>query len=193
MNWLMNLIEILIAAWVLLCIFNFIRSVFIRASFLLKLKKQCNQLEYTFTRRRRFFSGLLFRKGTPDLIVSTKDTEYLVRFVTCFARKRFYYFVSPYFFVRYVVLHFAPRGANKELPLRLFEMDGHLPAFSEEPTEECSALKRQKVMLFNPSPVEISYAAGKEGIQIAGNGSVYEDWVIYSGGGFLSVISEKSV
>ena len=54
-----------------------------------------------------FWKSLLHYTSRPDIILVTPNEKYMIRFVTCRARKRFYQFVTPEYYAKYMKLHFA--------------------------------------------------------------------------------------
>ena len=178
------LIELLIVVLLAVNIYSFFRAVFIRSSFLKKLRVLSREKGYSLRAERKGFASFFKKSSLPDLILKAGDTEYLIRFITCFKRKRFYHFANSEYFAYFSRIFFALPLASKEEDLKGNERFSRIPPLREEYLKEEADVKKQVVLLFNPSPVEITY-----GSKVVSNGDKIEDCIIYSGKGFLDLFN----
>ena len=169
-------------------IYNWIRAFILRASFKRKLTKLCSEHCYDIKTVGGFWRSLFRYTSKPDIILKTPHTKYIIRFVTCRARKRFYHFVTPQFYAKYMKLYFAMFGASKELGFRMFETSGYIPELDESYTKKSDNV--QLILLFNPSPLVINCTSnGKK--EEAGNGSQFSNYTIYNANGFINLLKSK--
>lgn len=171
----------LLALFVAKAVYNRVRAVILRASLYLKLSKICKKRGFSFDTPRPFVASMIKFSKKPDILIETGGERFIVRIVTCFARKRHYCFVSPEWFVRVFKLY-LPVFAEDELAP--FKRAKHIPPLDEK----YLALGGRVVLLFNPSPLEITFAAAGSGREIASNGSVFDGMTIYNGKGFAEAL-----
>lgn len=71
--------------------------------------------------------------------------------------------------------------------IALFKRAKYLPPFDEKYLT--GDKNKQFVLLFNPSPLEITYTAKANRRQIGSNGSDFDGWIIYNGKAFIRELS----
>ena len=193
----MNILGLLLYVLFLFCliktIYNWIRAFVLRSNFKRKLTKLSSQRNYRIEIVGGFWKSLFQYTSKPDVILKASTYTYVIRFVSCRARKRFYHFVTPEYYAKYMKLHFAMLVPSRrqvsidELGFRLLESSGYIPDFDEEYTKEYRNVK--KILLFNPSPIVITCNCdGKK--EIVGNGSQFCDYTVYTAKGFLDLLVE---
>ena len=193
----MNILGLLLYVLFFFCliktIYNWIRSFVLRANFKRKLSKLSFQLNIKIKIVGGFWKSFFQYTSKPDVILKASTHTYVIRFVSCRARKRFYHFVTPEYYAKYMKLHFATLVPSRrqvsidELGFRFGETAGYIPDFDEEYTKDYGNVK--KILLFNPSPIVITCNCdGKK--QIVGNGSHFYDYTIYTAKGFLDLLVE---
>ena len=175
--------ELIFVAILLFAIYTFVRAVFIRISFLKKLKALSKEKNYVIIKKRAFFASFFKNAPVPDVILKTNDTEYLIRFITCKARKSFYHFASREYFAHTIKVVFALPLSKEATHLSIFPTFRYLPTLRQEFCEESGGTKHQTVLLFSPAPVEICYQN-----RVLSNGSMLEDCLIYNGNGFIDYL-----
>lgn len=193
----MTVFSILLLALFWFCLikgcFNFIRALIHRWRFCRKLTKICREKGYEIKKTRHPLASFFRYASKPDLIVRTDDSEYLLRYITCRAHKRFWHFVTPEYLVKYTRLYFAFHAVNRPIGFRLTEHFGYLPPFSDLGEPSQSTLRRQPILLINPSPVDVSCVLDGKGKVIAENGRPFKGWLFYNAKGFLNLLSEVTV
>ena len=193
----MNVLGLLLYVLFFFCIiktlYNWIKALILRASFKQKLTKISSKRNYKIKIVGGFWKSLFKYTSKPDIILKTNSQTYMVRFVTCRARKRFYHFVTPEYYAKYMKLFFTMMAPSRrdvgssQIGVRLFETSGYIPDFDEEHTKKYDNVKR--ILLFNPAPIVITCNCdGKK--EIAGNGSQFCNYTIYTAKGFLNLLDE---
>ena len=178
------IIEALIVVYIITSVYSFVRAVIIRSSFLKKLRSIVSEKGYTLKSERKAFASFFKSASAPDLILETKETKYLIRFITCYKRKRFYHFANEQYYAFYSKLFFALPLAKQEESLRGQEKFRYLPPLDQKYIDEKAEEKPQNVFLFSPAPVEITHLG-----KILSNGDKIENHLIFSGKGFLEYLS----
>ena len=107
----MNVLGLLLYVLFFFCIiktlYNWIKALILRASFKRKLTKISSKRNYKIKIVGGFWKSLFKYTSKPDIILKTNSQTYMVRFVTCRARKRFYHFVTPEYYAKYMKLFFT--------------------------------------------------------------------------------------
>ena len=116
-------------------------------------------------------------------VLKTNEKNYLIRFITCRKRKRFYHFASAEYYAFYSKLFFALPLAKKEESLNIQETFRYLPPLADSFICKEEDLETETILLFSPAPVEISYNG-----KILSNGSMLEGSTVYNGNGFLDFL-----
>ena len=180
------IIELIFVLLVLFAIYTFLRALFIRISFLKKLKAIAKEKNYVIIRKRAFFASFFKNASVPDVILKTNDTEYLIRFITCKTRKSFYHFASREYFAHTIKIVFALPLSKEASHLSIFPTFRYLPPLRRELCGGSEEIKYQTVLLFSPAPVEICYEN-----RVLSNGSRLEDCLIYNGNGFIDFLKSN--
>lgn len=181
---------IVLAVCMIKSIYQIIRVFVLRSSLEKEIDVICLEKEYEIEYLRTFTASIFKASSTPDVIIKTRNSEYLIRFITCRQRKRMWYFVNAEYYVRVLRVYFAFPGSRRYDPFDIIKKLGVLPPFEEKYTKSPTNLKKVPVMLFNPSPVEINYINEKNEKFIAGNGSVLHGWTVYNSRGFLNALEK---
>ena len=189
------LIDTLFIFWLLKGIYNWIRALITRGSLYRKLSKLCRNNGYELEKPRSPLASFFRFSKNPDVILRTTDREYLIRLVTCRARKRFWHFVSPEYAVRYMRFYFAAFGASKTTGLRAFERYFHLPPFDEDYMKETytkngETVQKQQILLFDPQPIRITCVQGGNSSVNAASGTEFDGWLIYNAKGFSELLKK---
>jgi hypothetical protein len=175
------IIELLIIISIVTSIYSFFRAVVIRFSFLKKLRELASRKGYTLTEKRKRVASLFKHSSLPDIVFEAEGKKYLIRFITCFKRKRFYHFANAEYFAYFAKIFFVLPLAKKEEDLKGNERFRRIPPLDEQYAD----LESQVVLLFNPAPVEITY-----GSKVISNGDHIENCIIYSAKGFLELFEK---
>ncbi len=93
------LIYFFIALWIVKGLYNWIHAIILRLAMVQSIKKICKKRGFTLVKTRPIFASLFRFSPKPDMIVKTGGADYVLRVVTCRARKRIYHFVSHEWFV----------------------------------------------------------------------------------------------
>lgn len=180
----------LFVLFILKGIYNWIHAIILRVMLYAKLGKICREKGYEIQKPRSIFASFFRLSSAPDVIIRTSDTEYLLRIITCRARKRVYHFVNHEWFVRafrYYVLSLAFHSGE---PLTVTKICKYLPPLDGKYIiPDC---KQQVVLLFNPSPLEISYTTRSNQREIGGNDSDFDGWLIYNAKGFAKLLTNDA-
>ena len=167
--------------------YNIVRAVILRAALYIRLSKICKKHGYEISRKRPFPASFFGFSRRPDMVIKTASAEYIVRLITCRARKRHYHFVSHEWFVRaFKVYMLLPFLQGDELTL--FKHVKYIPPLDGEFT----GLEKQVVLLFNPSPLEITFTARGSAREIASNGSDFDGWLIYNARAFAKILEGEA-
>lgn len=178
----------IIALLLIKSIFNWLRTIYHRTKLYVNLGKLCRKNTYEMQNVRLPIATLFTYSSKPDIIIKTDDTEYIIRLITCRARKRIYHFANHEFFARAMRVTFMQRFATNPTTYTLFKHFKHLPPLDEKYLTD-GDLKKQVVLLFNPSPLEISYTSKGSKKEIGGNGSNFDGWMIYNAKGFIKLLT----
>lgn len=169
--------------------YNFLRAIILRGKFLHKLEKTCLYKQYRIQKVRPFLASFFRRSDAPDLILTIGDTEYLIRFITCQARKRFYYFITQEYYVRSLRLFTHLPTAVRLDSAHYFAQRKHVPPLNECFLNDDTAMRKQLVFLLNPIPAELYYMDRIRKCRMpAENGVQLENYFIYSATGFLDLL-----
>lgn len=184
-----SLIELLVLFLLIKGSYNFIRALILRARFCRHLHATSQRFGYSLVKSRAFLASF-FRAGTrPDLILCTDDAKYLICFVTCQARKRFYHFIDADRYIRSMKLFISLPMAKKADEIRLFAQLKKAPHLDAALLEQDDAKKVVPVLLFNPAPVEISYLnEQRTKSPIVGNGAQLYHWYAYDSSAFFHTL-----
>lgn len=169
-------------------IWRLVRAIFRRASLVNRLKTICDRRGYRLRRTRSPIASFFAAGALPDVVISTNDTEYCIRFVTSINRAKFYYFASEEYAASYqkgaIALPFA-KSADIVTMQRKFHYFPKkiLPEFLE------GKQGVKGILLFNPAPAEIETinAAGTKHY-IVGNGDAIGEAIAYDGRTFCEMI-----
>lgn len=182
------LILILFILAVLKGIYNGIHAVILRASFYVKLGKIGRKKGCDIEKPRCMPASFFGYSRRPDIIVRTADTEYLVRIITCRARKRIYHFVDHEWFVRAFRLYLLMPFLSGE-SYTILKRCKHLPPLDGSYIN-AGERRQQVVLLFNPSPLDITYTTRSNRREIGSNGADFDGWLIYNSKGFLKLLED---
>lgn len=184
------LLMFFIALFVVKGIYNWLHAIILRIALYSKLHKVCKKRGYEIEKPRFIFASFFLYSSKPDIIIRSDSTEYLIRIITCRARKRIYHFVNHEWFVRlyrlYILLPFLMED------IALFKRAKHLPLLDEKYIQE-RGRKKLVVLLFNPSPLEITYTTRTNRREIGTNGTNFDGWVIYNGKAFAQALDNAWV
>ncbi len=173
-----------VAAVILKGVYNWVRAIVLRLTFISRLGRICRKNGYELKKPRNIFASFFCLSPKPDITVKVGGTEYLIRFITCRARKRAYHFADHEWFVRAMrlnLLFFLSQGES----LTLFRKLKRLPPIDREYLTEGS----QVVLLFNPSPVSITFT-GSNRRETGADGAYFDGWLIYSANGFKKLLEQ---
>ena len=178
-------LDVFLVLFLALTIFRFFRVIFMRATLIKKLKKVCNTKKYKLEVLRFPFSSIFYKSRKVDLIVKTPQDVYYVKLVSSFSAKKVFHFVDSTNYITYLKTYFA-------LPMANSVSEGvHLVSYHQFPKiikKEPICENEKYVVLFNPVPNEITYISKDGSKQIAGNGAMLEEFYIYNGKGFCSLL-----
>ena len=178
------------ALFIAKAIYNWIHALILRAVLYLKLLIICKRRGFKMKTPRFFFSSFFLMSKKPDILIKTGDTNYLIRIITCRARKRAYHFVNHEWFVRVFRLYMLLPFMNAE-EMAPFKHAFRLPPLDEKYLSqgaENEDAKPQVVLLFNPSPLEITFTSCSNRREIGTNGSSFDGWLIYNGKAFAELL-----
>lgn len=165
-----------------------VRAISRRTSLVRRLKTICKRRGYRMRRTRSAIASFFAAGALPDVVISTNDTDYCIRFVTSINRAKFYYFASEEYAASYqkgaIAMPFA-KSADVVTMQRRFHYfpKKTLPEFLEGKEGV------QWILLFNPAPAEIetiNAAATKH--YIVGNGDPIGEAIAYDGRTFCETI-----
>ena len=180
----------LFVLFVLKGIYNWVRAIILRFMLYAKLGRISRENGYTIETPRFILASFFKLSAKPDVIIRTSDTEYIVRIITCRARKRIYHFANHEWFVRAFRYYILSLAFHSGEPLTVTKICKYLPPLGEEYIS-CGELRRQVVLLFNPSPLEITYTTRTNQREIGTNGSDFDGWMIYNAKGFTNALTSK--
>ena len=184
-----SIVEILFIAFILKSVFNFVRAILLRCSFFKKLKSVCSASGYSISRKNRFWRAFFgMSRKAPDLVIENAEQKYCISFITCQARKRFYYFINEQYYVRGMKLYTWLPMAKKTTTSTLFKVLKKLPVMTDEFLTDDK--KVQHILLFNPAPIQIAHLHETRTYQtIDGNGSTVYNWIIYDAPTFFNQLN----
>ena len=165
-------------------IYNWVHAIILRISMYAKLGKICHEKDFEIIKPRNMFASMFRFSSKPDIVIRTDGTEYLIRLITCRARKRVYHFVNHEWFVRAFRYYILTLAFHSGTPFTLTKRCKYLPPLDEKYISAESDRKHQIVLLFNPSPLEITYTTKTNRREIGGNGSFFDGWLIYNANAF---------
>ena len=161
-----------------------VRAISRRTSLMHRLKKLCERLGYRMRRTRNPVASFFGAGALPDVVISTDDKEYCIRFVTSINRAKFFYFASEEYAVSYqrgaVALPFA-KSAD------IVTMQRNFHYFPKKTLPDFLEGKQgvQWILLFNPAPAEVeSINSEKTKRYVVGNGDPIGEAVAYDGRSF---------
>lgn len=184
------IIVFLLVLLILKCIYNWVRLVILRTVFCINLKRVCKKRGYGLKMPRFIFASFFRYSKKPDAVIMTGGTDYLVRMITCRARKRNYHFVDHEWFVRSMKLYMLLPFLEAE-PIVLFRRAFYLPPLDEKYLRDGESIKRQ-VLLFNPSPIDITFTTRENRRAIGANGVDFDGWLICNGKGLIGELGRES-
>lgn len=171
-------------------VYNWVHAAVLRVMLYSKLGAICRKKGYELQKPRFVFASFFRLSSEPDVIIRTPETEYLLRIITCRARKRVYHFVNHEWFVRafrYYVLSLAFHSGE---PLTVTKICKYLPPLDGKYISSDIDRRQQVVLLFNPSPLEITYTTKSNQREIGSNNSDFDGWLIYNAKGFEKLLSD---
>ena len=185
------LVMILAALFVLKGIYNWVHAAVLRISLYIRLRGVCKSRGYEMNMPRFIFASFVRYSSRPDVIIKTGGVDYLIRIITCRQRKRVYHFVSHEWYVRVFRYYLLSLAFHSGTPLVLSRRARRLPPLDESFLSGEGDVKKQMVLLFNPSPLEITFNSPREGgKKVAANGTDYDGWLIYNGKAFSKMLGE---
>lgn len=176
-----------VAALILKGAYNWVRAIFLRLSFLIGLGRICRENGFELKKPRAAFASFFRYSPKPDIIVKTGDAEYLIRLITCRARKRIYHFADHEWFVRALRLMLLLMSAPGE-SLTLFRKLKRLPPLDEKYLTPDSKV----ILLFNPSPIVITFTTHSNRREIGADSADFDGWLIYSANGFKKLLKSET-
>lgn len=176
-----------IAALLLKGAYNWLRAIILRTSFIISLGRICREKGFELKKPRNIFASLFCLSPKPDITVKAGDAEYLIRLITCRARKRVYHFADHERFVRAMLLNLLLFTAQGE-HLTLFRRLKYLPPLDEK----CLTPDSRVVLLFNPSPLSVTFNESPSRRELGTDGADFNGWLIYSAAGFKKLLGGSS-
>ncbi len=173
------IIYFLLAVWIFKGIYNFLRAIIMRIILYIRLTKICKKRGYELIFPRFIFASFLRTSRKPDIIIMTPETDFFVRIMTCRARLRVYHFVNHEWFVRVAKTALLLPFLQGEVTLHRHV--GHMPPL------EAEGARARTVLLFNPAPLSVTFAAGNRR-ELASNGTDFEGWTTFNGKGFAEFL-----
>ena len=186
------LLFILLALFIVKGIYNWIHAIILRIVLYIELDRICKKKGYKIEKPRFIFASFFCYSKNPDIIIRAGGIEYLVRIITCRARKRIYHFVNHEWFVRAFRYYILSLAFHSGTPVTLSKICKHLPPLDEKYLQP-NGNKKQVVLLFNPSPLEITLTTRTNRREIGSNGTDFDGWVIYNGQGFKQELGSISI
>lgn len=181
------LLFIFLALFILKGIYNWLHAIILRIMLYIELNRICRKKSFKIEKPRFIFASFFCYSKKPDILIQAGGTDYLVRIITCRARKRIYHFVSHEWFVRVFRYYILTLAFHSGTPITLSKNCKHLPPLDEKYLQP-NGSKKQIVLMFNPSPLEITFSTRTNRRMIAYNGADFDGWVIYNGKGFKQVL-----
>ncbi len=206
-----KILEILILAFLLKGVYNFIRAAILRRRLIGRLRKIGREKGYTLRRVRPGIAAFFRVSDCPDLVLTTPEAEYRIRLLTCRSRKRFYHFVTPEYYVRYRKFYFAVVGVDRTTGLRLFETFRRLPPYAGEwavggndgneennghdghdgdSGTDSGTKAIRPVILADPAPLRFTVAEDRP-LNAPGGGKQAKGWWFFSGSGFADFLETQ--
>ena len=183
---LFMILDLLLAFFIVLTIFRFIRVVFMRLKFIHNIKTICKNEKYLLELHRFPLTSVFYKSGKIDLTVKTPNDTYYIKLIASYSSKKRYHFVDSNRYVTYLKTFFVLPMATQVSENVSFVSYHEFPQINKKD----SLYDNEKyVMLFNPMPNEISYIEKDGSKQIAGNGSRIGEFYVYNGKGFCSCIT----
>ena len=182
---ILMLLDILLAFFIVLGAFRFIRVIFMRIKLVKNLKSICNNKNFVLTKSRSPFISIFYKSRKMDMTINADDTVYHIKFISSFSKKKIYHFVDENNYITYSKIYFALPMAKDASTIPVF-MSSHM--FPN--VEKSENLDEKHVFLFNPMPNEITYIDKNGSKQIAGNGSLIGDFYVYNAKGFCKTLEE---
>lgn len=177
--------DLFLYASIILIIFRLSRAIWMRLSFMKKLKRICNNNKYTLKKLRSPLVSIFCKSDKIDLIVDTKENVYNVKFISSLSRKKVYHFVDANNYITYLKFYFALPMATKFNESILFL------SYHKFPTVKKNNRENEKyVILFNPVPNETTHIGDDGARHVTGNGAMIEDFYVYNANGFCSFIKD---
>lgn len=171
-------------------IYQMIRALVLRLRFDRNLKLICIRNDYKINRTRPFVASFFKHSSKPDLVVATPNAEYLIRFITCRNKGRSYHFPTSEYYVSSLRSTHVMSGTN----LNVLTSFKHIPSITPCFLTDTNAVKKVQILLFNPSPREISYVnAEKNKKEFAHSGTAYENVIFYDASGFLDFLRKGEI
>lgn len=186
------LLLILLALFIVKGIYNWLHAIILRIMLCIKLDKICKKKGYKIEKPRFIFASFFCYSKNPDIIIRADSTDYLVRIITCRARKRIYHFVNHEWFVRVFRYYILTLAFHSGTPVTLSKSCKYLPPI-DKTYLVADGRNKQVVLLFNPSPLEITYTTRTNHREIGGNGTVFDGWTIYNGKGFVQELNNTGI
>lgn len=173
------------------CLFNHIRAVVLRVKFYFNLRALCTKNNYKTEYPRNLFASFFKYSSKPDIIIKADGIEYILRFITCKARKRTYFFMTSEHYLKCMKLYFAMPLARASTDVDMLAAYKYIPPVKERYTSDTDGIERRTVFLFNPAPVDITTVnSSGTGRVVVGNGSVIDGCLAYNGNGFINFLKE---
>ena len=180
----------LFVLFVLKGLYNWIHAAILRVMLYAKLGRICREKGYELDKPRSIFASFFRLSARPDVVIRTPGVEYIVRIITCRARKRVYHFVNHEWFVRAFRYYILSLAFHSGEPLTVTKICKYLPPLEDKYISRDAERRQQVVLLFNPSPLEITYTTRTNRREIGSNGTDFDGWLIYNAKGFASLLSE---
>lgn len=181
------LLMFLLALFIIKWIYNCLRAIVLRIILYIKLAKVCKNKGYIMEKTRFILASFFKYSPKPDIIIRANDIDYIVRVITCRARKRIYHFVNHEWFVRVFRYYILTLAFHSGTPVTLSKSCKHLPPIDEKYLQH-DGRKKQVVLLFNPSPLDITFTTRANRREIGTNGADFDGWVIYNAREFVQKV-----
>lgn len=181
----------LLALYIVKGVYNWLHAIILRISLYIKLEKICKRHGFIMERPRFIFASFFRYSKRPDIVIKANGVDYIVRIITCRARKRIYHFVSHEWFVRAFKVYMLLPFMNSE-DMVLFKRAKYIPPVDEKYLKDVKN-KKQVVLLFNPSPLDITFTSRQSRRQIGSNGADFDGWLIYNGRAFAELLDNAQI
>lgn len=184
---ILMLLDIFLAFFIILTIFRFFRVVIMRTKLIKNIKKVCTMKNYTLEICRFPLISVFYKSGKIDLIIKTPQDVYYIKLVSSFSSKKVFHFVDSTNYITYLKMFFAlPMASSVSEDVRFVSYHQFPKIIKKNPVSE----NDKYIILFNPVPNEITYIAKDGSKQIAGNGAILEEFYIYNGKGFCTLLGQ---